>query len=107
MKNSTEQILVDITFLCRFDSTCITRAFLGRRGLYAFLHTVVEYDNHYEKTDIIAQISDIFELPGGPVDIVVGYEGFDNNYSAQYDKHSEGGLVGGSAGNSGAGKKSG
>ena len=81
-------------------------AFGSEDGLYALAATtVVEYDNHYEKTDIIAQISDIFELPGGPVDIVVGYEGFDNNYSAQYDKHSEGGLVGGSAGNSGAGTR--
>ena len=75
-------------------------------GLYALsATTVVEYDNHYEKTDIIAQISDVFELPGGPVDIVVGYEGFDNIYSAQYDKHSEGGYVGGSAGNSGGGSR--
>jgi iron complex outermembrane receptor protein len=81
-------------------------AFGSEDGLYALAATtVVEYDNHYEKTDIIAQISDVFELPGGPVDIVVGYEGFDNNYSAQYDKHSEGGLVGGSAGNSGAGTR--
>ena len=75
-------------------------------GLYALsATTVVEYDNHYEKTDIIAQISDVFELPGGPVDMVIGYEGFDNIYSAQYDKHSEGGYVGGSAGNSGAGSR--
>ena len=75
-------------------------------GLYALsATTVVEYDNHYEKTDIIAQISDIVELPGGPVDMVLGYEGFDNHYSAQYDKHSEGGYVGGSAGNSGAGSR--
>ncbi len=81
-------------------------AFGSEDGLYALsATTVVEYDNHYEKTDIIAQISDVMELPGGPVDIVVGYEGFDNNYSAQYDKHSEGGLVGGSAGNSGAGTR--
>ena len=81
-------------------------AFGSEDGLYALAATtVVEYDNHYEKTDIIAQISDIFELPGGPVDMVVGYEGFDNNYSAQYDKHSEGGLVGGSAGNSGTGTR--
>jgi len=75
-------------------------------GLYALsATTVVEYDNHYEKTDIIAQIQDIMELPGGPVDMVIGYEGFDNIYSAQYDKHSEGGYVGGSAGNSGAGSR--
>ena len=63
-------------------------------GLYALsATTVVEYDNHYEKTDIIAQIQDVMELPGGPVDMVIGYEGFDNIYSAQYDKHSEGGYV--------------
>tara|TARA_B100001123_G_scaffold408826_1_gene502347 strand:- start:436 stop:3255 length:2820 start_codon:yes stop_codon:yes gene_type:complete len=75
-------------------------------GLYALsATTVVEYDNHYEKTDLVAQISDLMELPGGPVDMVLGYEGFDNRYSAQYDKHSEGGYVGGSAGNSGAGDR--
>ncbi len=81
-------------------------AFGSEDGLYALAATtVVEYDNHYEKTDLVAQISDLMELPGGPVDMVVGYEGFDNRYSAQYDKHSEGGLVGGSAGNSGAGTR--
>ncbi len=76
-------------------------------GLYALsATTVVEYDNHYEKTDIIAQINDLFELPAGSAAMVVGYEGFDNIYSAQYDKHSEGGYVGGSAGNSGKGTRS-
>tara|TARA_B100000686_G_scaffold51068_1_gene54891 strand:- start:935 stop:3754 length:2820 start_codon:yes stop_codon:yes gene_type:complete len=81
-------------------------AFGSEDGLYALAATtVVEYDNHYEKTDLVAQISDLMELPGGPVDMVIGYEGFDNRYSAQYDKHSEGGLVGGSAGNSGAGSR--
>ena len=81
-------------------------AFGSTDGLYALsATTVVEYDNHYEKTDVVAQISDLMELPGGPVDMVVGYEGFDNRYSAAYDKHSEGGYVGGSAGNSGAGDR--
>ena len=42
-------------------------------------------------------------LPGGTVSALVGYEYFENSYSADYDKHSEGGWVGGSAGNSGAG----
>ena len=63
-------------------------AFGAADGLNALAATtVVEYDNHYEKTDIIAQISDIFELPGGPVDMVIGYEGFDNIYSAQNSSH--------------------
>ncbi len=76
-------------------------------GLYALsATTVVEYDNHYEKTDVIAQINDLFELPAGSAAMVVGYEGFDNIYSAAYDKHSEGGYVGGSAGNSGYGSRS-
>ena len=76
-------------------------------GLYALsATTVVEYDNHYEKDEITAQINDLFELPGGPVDMLIGYEGFDNIYSAAYDKHSEGGYVGGSAGNSGKGTRS-
>lgn len=75
-------------------------------GLYALsATTVVEYDNHYEKIDLVAQFSNLMELPGGSVDVVVGYEGFDNRYSAQYDKHSEGGYVGGSAGNSGTGTR--
>ena len=89
------------------DSNLYTDTPFGSEdGLYALsATTVVEYDNHYEKTDIIAQISDIVELPGGPVDMGLGYEGFDNHYSAQYDKHSEGGYVGGSAGNSGAGSR--
>ena len=80
--------------------------FGSQDGLYALsATTVVEYDNHYEKTDLVAQISDLMDLPGGPVDMVIGYEGFDNRYSAAYDKHSEGGYVGGSAGNSGAGDR--
>ena len=75
-------------------------------GLYAMsATTVVEYDNHYEKDEITAQFSNLMDLPGGPVDMVLGYEGFDNHYSAAYDKHSEGGYVGGSAGNSGAGSR--
>ena len=75
-------------------------------GLYALsATTVVEYDNHYEKDEIVVQISDLADLPGGPIDMVVGYEGYDNRYSAAYDKHSEGGFVGGSAGNSGEGTR--
>ena len=75
-------------------------------GLYALsATTVVEYDNHYEKDEVTVQISDIAELPGGPIDMVLGYEGYDNRYSAAYDKHSEGGFVGGSAGNSGQGTR--
>ena len=73
-------------------------------GLYAMsATTVVEYDNHYEKVDIVAQFSNLMQLKGGSVDALLGYERFNNTYSAQYDKHSEGGYVGGSAGNSGKG----
>ena len=73
-------------------------------GLYALAATtVVEYDNHYEKMDAVVQFSNVMELPGGSVDVLLGYESFDNTYSAMYDKHSEGGFVGGSAGNSGKG----
>ena len=76
-------------------------------GLYALAATtVVEYDNHYEKMDAVVQFSNVMELPGGSVDVLLGYESFDNTYSAMYDKHSEGGFVGGSAGNSGKGVRS-
>ena len=65
--------------------------------------TLVEYTNHYEKNDVVVQIDNIMDLPGGSVQALVGFETFENRYSAEYDKHSENGLVGGSAGNSGAG----
>jgi len=75
-------------------------------GLYAMsATTVVEYDNHYEKMDFVAQFSNLMQLKGGSVDALLGYERFNNIYSAQYDKHSEGGYVGGSAGNSGTGTR--
>ncbi len=78
--------------------------FGSESGLYAMsATTVVEYDNHYEKADFVAQFSNLMQLKGGSVDALLGYERFDNIYSAQYDKHSEGGYVGGSAGNSGRG----
>ena len=81
--------------------------FGSETGLYALAATtVVEYDNHYEKMDAVVQFSDVMELPGGSVDVLLGYESFDNTYSAMYDKHSEGGFVGGSAGNSGMGVRS-
>ena len=82
-------------------------AFGSEAGLYAMsATTVVEYDNHYEKMDAVVQFSNVMELPGGSVDVLLGYESFDNIYSAMYDKHSEGGFVGGSAGNSGRGVRS-
>ena len=65
--------------------------------------TLVEYTNHYEKNDVTVQIDNIIDLPGGSVSALFGIENFTNEYSAEYDKHSENGLVGGSAGNSGAG----
>ena len=65
--------------------------------------TLVEYTNHYEKNDVVVQIDNIMDLPGGSVQALFGIENFENRYSAEYDKHSENGLVGGSAGNSGAG----
>ena len=81
--------------------------FGSEAGLYALAATtVVEYDNHYEKMDAVVQFSNVMELPGGSVDVLLGYESFDNTYSAMYDKHSEGGFVGGSAGNSGKGVRS-
>ena len=81
--------------------------FGSETGLYALAATtVVEYDNHYEKMDAVVQFSNVMELPGGSVDVLLGYESFDNIYSAMYDKHSEGGFVGGSAGNSGRGVRS-
>ena len=81
--------------------------FGSEAGLYAMsATTVVEYDNHYEKMDAVVQFSNVMELPGGSVDVLLGYESFDNIYSAMYDKHSEGGFVGGSAGNSGRGVRS-
>ena len=81
--------------------------FGSEQGLYALAATtVVEYDNHYEKMDAVVQFSNVMDLPGGSVDVLLGYETFDNRYSAMYDKHSEGGFVGGSAGNSGEGVRS-
>ena len=65
--------------------------------------TLVEYGNDYKKYDVTAQVDNLMALPGGTVSALVGYEYFENSYSADYDKHSEGGLVGGSAGNSGTG----
>ena len=73
-------------------------------GLYALsATTLVEYGNDYKKFDVTAQIDNLYALPGGTISALVGYEYFENEYSADYDKHSEGGLVGGSAGNSSAG----
>ena len=65
--------------------------------------TLVEYTNHYEKDDVVVQIDNVMDLPGGSVSILLGLENITNEYSAEYDKHSENGLVGGSAGNSGFG----
>ena len=74
-------------------------------GLFAMAATtVVEYDNHYEKIDFVAQFSNLMQLKGGSVDALLGYERFRQRIlSCMYDKHSEGGFVGGSAGNSGSG----
>ena len=41
--------------------------------------TVVEYDNHYEKMDVVAQFSNLMQLKGGSVDALLGYERFDND----------------------------
>ena len=65
--------------------------------------TLVEYTNHYEKTDVVVQVDDIYDLPGGAVVAAFGIENITNEYAAEFDKHSENSLVGGSAGNSGAG----
>jgi iron complex outermembrane receptor protein len=78
--------------------------FGSEAGLYALsATTLVEYTNHYEKNDVVVQIDNIMDLPGGSVQALVGMENITNEYAAEYDKHSEGGLVGGSAGNSGGG----
>jgi len=80
--------------------------FGSEAGLYALsATTLVEYTNHYEKNDVVVQIDNIMDLPGGSVQALFGMESIENRYSAEYDKHSEGGLVGGSAGNSGAGNR--
>lgn len=65
--------------------------------------TLVEYTNHYEKSDVVVQVDNIYDLPGGAVVAAFGIENLTNEYSAEYDKHSENSLVGGSAGNSGFG----
>ncbi len=65
--------------------------------------TLVEYTNHYEKSDVTVQIDNVIDMPGGSVSILLGVENTTNEYGAEYDKHSENNLVGGSAGNSGFG----
>ena len=106
----------------KFYATDIGRYYVNYAGLAANLYndepfgspdglaalsatTVVEYTNHYEKTDLVVQIDNIAELAGGSIQALVGVESITNRYSAEYDKHSEGGLVGGSAGNSGGGNR--
>ena len=65
--------------------------------------TLVEYTNHYEKQDVVMQVDNVFDMAGGSVSLLVGIENITNEYSAEFDKHSENSLVGGSAGNSGSG----
>ncbi len=65
--------------------------------------TLVEYTNHYEKQDVVLQVDNVADMAGGSVSVLVGIENITNEYSAEYDKHSENSLVGGSAGNSGFG----
>ena len=65
--------------------------------------TLVEYTNHYEKQDVVMQIDNVADMAGGSVSVLIGLEQLENRYAAEFDKHSENGLVGGSAGNSGAG----
>ena len=65
--------------------------------------TLVEYTNHYEKQDVVMQIDNVADMAGGSVSVLIGLEQLENRYSAEFDKHSENGLVGGSAGNSGSG----
>ena len=67
--------------------------------------TLVEYTNHFEKTDIVMQVDNIADLAGGSVSVLLGMEQMENRYSAEFDKHSENSLVGGSAGNSGFGTR--
>ena len=67
--------------------------------------TLVEYTNHFEKTDIVMQVDNVADLAGGSVSILLGMEKMENRYSAEFDKHSENNLVGGSAGNSGFGNR--
>ena len=106
----------------KFYGTDIGRYYLDYAGLDANLYndepfgseaglaamsatTLVEYTNHYEKQDVVVQFDNVADLPGGSVQALVGVEQIENRYSAEYDKHSEGGLVGGSAGNSGFGNR--
>ena len=65
--------------------------------------TLVEYTNHYEKQDVVLQVDNVADMAGGSVSVLVGIENITNEYSAEFDKHSENSLVGGSAGNSGSG----
>ena len=65
--------------------------------------TLVEYTNHFEKQDVVMQINNVADLAGGSVSVLLGMEQLENRYSAEFDKHSENSLVGGSAGNSGSG----
>ena len=65
--------------------------------------TLVEYTNHYEKQDVVMQIDNVADMAGGSVSVLLGMEQLENRYSAEFDKHSENSLVGGSAGNSGSG----
>ena len=78
--------------------------FGSEAGLAAMTHTsLVEYTNHYEKTDVVVQIDNIADLSGGSVQALVGFETIQNRYMAEYDRKGEAGLTGGSAGNSGGG----
>ncbi len=65
--------------------------------------TLVEYTNHYEKQDVVLQVDNVADMAGGSVSVLVGIENITNEYAAEFDKHSENSLVGGSAGNSGSG----
>ena len=67
--------------------------------------TLVEYTNHFEKQDVVMQIDNVADMAGGSVSVLLGLEQMENRYSSEFDKHSENSLVGGSAGNSGAGTR--
>jgi iron complex outermembrane receptor protein len=103
------------------DYRQVGRSYLSYAGLYANLligeplgsddgiaamkattyqEDVNEFDHYFAGAGF-----ELGELPGGMISHYVGYEFFEQAYNSQYDAQSEGGWIGGSAGNSAAGQR--
>ncbi len=103
------------------DYRQVGRSYLSISGLYANLYfeeplgtddgiaamkattyqeDVNEFDHYFAGAGF-----ELGELPGGMISHYVGYEFFEQSYNSQYDAQSEGGWIGGSAGNSAAGER--